>query len=80
MGQKLQNKRSASVVNDLPKLPVPSQIEYGEIAVNFADGYETLSIKNNADEIATFSCDETINEKINDSLTIIRTWTINDIQ
>ena len=34
-----------------PKLPDSSVMDYGEIAVNYADGYETLSIKNSADKV-----------------------------
>jgi hypothetical protein len=37
-----------------PKLPTKDQIEYGEIAVNYLDGYETISIRNSNDEIITF--------------------------
>lgn len=39
---------------DGPKLPTKDQIEYGEIAVNYLDGYETISIRNSNDEIITF--------------------------
>ena len=58
MSQKVLNKRSSALSNGEAKLPTPSQLDYGEIAVNFADGHETLSIKNNSNEIATFSSDE----------------------
>lgn len=46
------NKRS-SVVNDdgTPKIPTSDQLQYGEIAINYADGVETLSIKNSSNEI-----------------------------
>jgi len=57
MSQKVLNKRSSVVTNGNPKLPTSEQIEYGEIAINFAEGYETLSIKNNEDDIVTFSSD-----------------------
>lgn len=57
MSQKVLNKRSSVVTNGNPKLPTSEQIEYGEIAINFAEGYETLSIKNDEDEIVTFSSD-----------------------
>ena len=39
---------------DGPKLPTKDNIEYGEIAVNYLDGYETISIRNSNDEIITF--------------------------
>lgn len=58
--KKLLHIKSTSVVNGAPKLPTANQIEYGEIAVNYGDGVETLSIKNSADEIVTFTNDETL--------------------
>lgn len=58
MSGKILNKRSSVVVEGSPKLPTPEQLEYGEIAINFAEGHEILSIKNNQDEIITFSPDK----------------------
>lgn len=66
--KKVLHKRSVIVENELPKLPTSSQLEYGELAINYADGYETISIKNNNNEIVTFSNDNTIQKMINDSL------------
>ena len=60
MGQKVLNKRSVQVVNNGPKLPTSEQLEYGELAINYADGHETLAIKNNQNEIVPFSSDESI--------------------
>ena len=51
--------KSNVVENGRPKLPQASQLLPGEIAVNYADGYETLSIKNSNNEIVTFTNDET---------------------
>ena len=56
----LIHKRSSQIVDNQPKLPTSEQIEYGEIAVNYAKGHETLSIKNSDNEIKTFSCDDNI--------------------
>lgn len=51
MDKTIQLKRS-SVVNDgVPKLPTADQLKYGEIAINFAVGHETISLKNSNDEI-----------------------------
>ena len=66
----LQHKRS-SVVNDengikTPKLPTKEQLEFGEIAINYAKDYETLSIKNSSGDVVTFSSDSTIDKKIDD--------------
>jgi len=62
--QKLRHIRS-SVVNEggVPKLPTPSMLEYGEIAINFASGHETLSIKNNSGDVVSFSSDNVIEKK-----------------
>lgn len=38
----------------IPKLPDPLKMDYGRLAVNYAKGYETLSTKNDADEIVEF--------------------------
>lgn len=51
------HKKSTVVENGGPKLPTAAQLELGEIAMNFAKGYETLSIKNNNNEIVTFTND-----------------------
>lgn len=62
MSQYLKHKRSSVVINGAPKLPSASALSIGEIAINFAEGYETLSIKNNNNGIASFSSDN-INDK-----------------
>ena len=58
----------SSVVNELegirtPKLPNPSALTEGEIAINYADGVETISIKNVSGDIVTFSSDDYYTEK-----------------
>lgn len=53
-GKKILHKRSNVVTDGSPKLPTADQLEYGEIAINYADGNETLSIKNSNNEIVTF--------------------------
>ena len=48
------NKRSNAVNGDgTPKIPTSGQLQYGEIAINYAAGVETLSIKNSYDNIVT---------------------------
>ena len=44
---------SAVVEGGGAKLPTPDQIEYGEIAINYSKGNESISIKNAEDEIIT---------------------------
>lgn len=48
------HKKSNVVNSGVPKLPSASTLEYGEIAVNYGTGGETLSIRNSSDQIATF--------------------------
>lgn len=58
MANQILLKRSNVVdASGNPKLPDASAMSYGEIAVNYAAGAETLSIKNSSDEIVTFSSD-----------------------
>ena len=57
----VKNIRSAVVVDGQPKLPTSSQLSEGEIAVNYAKGYETLSFKNNSNEIVSLSV-KTVND------------------
>lgn len=38
-----------------PKLPTKEQLVFGEVAVNYAAGNETFSIKNSADEVVPLS-------------------------
>ena len=49
--------KSSVVTDGQPRLPLPSNLVEGEIAVNYAKDYETLSIKNSSGYIATFSSD-----------------------
>ncbi len=76
----LIHKRSSQVIENQPKLPTSEQIEYGEIAVNYAKGHETLSIKNSDNEIKTFSCDDNISliDYHEDTTSTEPTVTIND--
>ena len=63
MGQSVKFKRSSVVTNGAPKLPTVEQLNAGELAINFAQGHETLSTKNSNNEIATFSSDSVLDRK-----------------
>lgn len=63
MAKKCLNKRSNTIVDNIPKLPSSGDIIYGEIAVNYAKGHETLSIINDDNEIIAFSSDNNIYNK-----------------
>ena len=56
MAKKLLLKRSnQTITGGKPKLPTQDQLDYGELAVNYAAGLETLSIKNSNNQIIGFS-------------------------
>lgn len=50
----IQHVRSSVVNNGKPKLPVAEDLLYGEIAINYHAGTETVSLKNDSNEIVTF--------------------------
>lgn len=51
----VKNIRSSAVIDGKPKLPTSGQLSEGEIAINYAEGYETLSFKNNSNKIVSLS-------------------------
>ena len=60
----ISHKKSKAKNQDgTPKLPLAADLNEGEIAVNFAENVETLSIKNESGNVVTFSCDEYYTEK-----------------
>ena len=64
----ISHKKSKQIVNGLPKLPTSDQLKEGEIAINYANGYETLSIKNSDNKITTFSSTEQIEKYVDTKL------------
>ena len=63
----IQHLKSQAVTTDGGgiKLPLHSEIEYGEITINYKASNETIAVKNSNDKIATFSSD-TVREKENE--------------
>ena len=55
--------KSKVKTNGLPQLPSPDKLVDGEIAINYAEGVETISIKNESVSIVTFSSDNYYTEK-----------------
>jgi hypothetical protein len=51
--QLLHVKSSQVNADGSPKIPSYDTLSYGEIAINFAQGREALSIRNSADEVIT---------------------------
>ena len=50
--------------NNTPKLPTSDQLQYGELAINYGDGIETIAIRNENDEIVKFISEKKIHEYI----------------
>lgn len=63
----VKNIRSSAVIDGKPKLPTTDQLSEGEIAINYAEGYETLSFKNNSNEIVSLSVKTVDDVKVNGS-------------
>lgn len=51
-----------------PKLPTCEQLEYGEIAINYGDGIETIAIRNENDEIVKFIPEHKIKEYVDERI------------
>lgn len=51
MANKIIHKHSSVITDGVAKLPTASQLEYGELAINYAKDGETISFKNSNDEI-----------------------------
>ena len=67
MSKHVIHKHSSQVVEGAPKLVSPSELEYGELALNYAKGNETLMFKNNQNEIVTFSPKDNENRGVGQS-------------
>ena len=59
----IQHVKSNVVLNGKPKLPNGDVLVEGELNINYASGYETISLKNASGEVITFSSDEYYSEK-----------------
>lgn len=68
---KILHKRSSVVTDNTPKLPSADQLEYGELAINYADDYETISIKNASNEIVEFKSKEYVDNLVSKKQDVI---------
>ena len=60
----VSHKKSKLKTNDgKPQLPSPSVLVEGEIAINYAEDVETISIKNESGDVVTFSSDNYYTEQ-----------------
>lgn len=61
MAQIVLHKKSHSVNQDLtPVAPLPSELLYGEIAINYAAGHETIFLKNDNDVVIALPTESSI--------------------
>ena len=67
MANKVIHKNSSVITDGVPKLPGTEQLDYGEIAINYGDGGETISIKNSNNEIVEFKTKEYFENIIDDN-------------
>ena len=64
-----------------PKLPTCEQLEYGELAINYGEGIETLAIRNEKDEIIKFIPEHKVKEYIDERLAeLIKEFNKNSIE
>lgn len=59
----VSHKKSKKKIEGKPQLPSAASLVEGEIAINFAENVETLSIKNESGDVVTFSSDNYYTEK-----------------
>lgn len=71
MANKIIHKHSSALVNGKAKLPTAEQLDYGEIAVNYATGVETISLKNNNEDVVTFESQPTYKTNMPSGLTMV---------
>lgn len=83
MASKIIHKHSSVITENKPKLPTSDQLEYGELAVNYAKGGETITLKNKEDEIVEFKSKEYYENILNENnyaITSAITYLDNKIQ
>lgn len=76
---KVQLLKSNDVVENAAKLPTTDQLILGELAINYHDGVETISTKNDNNEIVTFSSDDQIKFWIQQSASTVSGGTVTEI-
>ena len=73
MANKIIHKHSNVLTYDhknqktVAKLPSSSQLDYGELAINYARNYETISLKNSGNEIVEFKSKNYIDDRITET-------------
>lgn len=68
MSNKILHKKSHSIVEGSIKTPTAADLDYGEIAVNYSNSGETLFIKNDSNNITSFSSNKVFGQLLNNKL------------
>ena len=71
-------KSKLKTIDGKPQLPSADSLVEGEIAINYAEGVETLSIKNESGSVVTFSSDESYTKEKLGSAFIDNNVTVTD--
>ena len=64
---KVLHKRSSVITDGNPKLPSSEMLDYGELAINYADGAEVITLKNTSNEIVEFRSKNYFEDIINNN-------------
>ena len=67
MGNKIIHKRSSTIIEGKAKLPTVEQLEYGELAINYANDVETIAFKNDKNEIVEIRSNKYFEKVIKDN-------------
>ena len=71
MANKIIHKHSSVITDGKAKIPNSLQLEYGELAVNYAAGVETITLKNTNNEIVEFKTSNYLENLIQDNKNLI---------
>lgn len=78
MSNKIIHKHSSVITEGKPKLPTQEQLEYGEIAINYSEGNETITIKNSDNNIIEFKSKDYF-ENIIEENELVTATSLNDL-
>ena len=67
MKNKIIHKRSSAIIEGKAKLPTVEQLEYGELAINYANDVETIAFKNDKNEIVEIRSNKYFEKVIKDN-------------
>jgi len=77
MSNKVLLTRSTATSSGLPA--VPDELDYGELAINYKSGKETLFIQNDDDDVVSFSSDAILINYIDSKLELSLTYSMSSL-